>query len=66
MPYDDSNIKKMVKDQIEKKVGFSRSKKVHEDCQQLVHAILEANCKKRLTVSQILSHKWLETATTTA
>ncbi|WAR20095.1 TSSK2-like protein [Mya arenaria] len=63
MPYDDSNIKKMVKDQTEKKVAFSKHKKVSEECQSLVNAILEVNCKKRLPMSLILTHKWLEMPT---
>ena len=60
MPYDDSNIKKMVREQLEKKVSFSRAKKVSKECQDLIHKILEVNSKKRLTVSSILGHVWLK------
>lgn len=61
MPYDDSNIKKMVKDQLERKVAFSKSKKVGDQCKDLIYKILEVNIKKRLTVPQILDHSWLIT-----
>lgn len=60
MPYDDSNIKKMIKHQTERKVGFSRSKKVPELCKNLIHRLLEANVKKRATIPEILSHPWLK------
>ncbi|XP_060594036.1 testis-specific serine/threonine-protein kinase 1-like [Ruditapes philippinarum] len=59
MPYDDSNIKKMVKDQTEKRVSFSKSKPVSEICKTLVHRILEPNSKKRTTIPQMFEHPWL-------
>ncbi|KAL4237519.1 protein serine/threonine kinase [Mactra antiquata] len=60
MPYDDSNIKKMVKDQTERKVGFSKSKKLTDECKTLIHAVLEAHKKRRATVAQIFAHPWLK------
>ena len=62
MPYDDSNIKRMVKDQLEKKVGFSKSKKISDDCKNLVFRILEVNIKKRATLQQMYDHAWMATA----
>ena len=59
MPYDDSNIKKMIKYQTERKVGFSRHKKVSEDCKDLIHLILEAVVHKRATIPVINAHRWL-------
>ncbi|KAL3874242.1 hypothetical protein ACJMK2_037285 [Sinanodonta woodiana] len=59
MPYDDSNIKKMVQDQLSRKVAFSKSKKVSEDCKDLIFLILEVNKKKRATICSILEHPWL-------
>lgn len=47
MPYDDSNIRKMIRDQTERKVGFSHSKHVTEAARHLIHHILEADVKKR-------------------
>lgn len=59
MPYDDSNIKKMVKDQTERKVAFSKSKSVPDICKNLVYKILEVDIKRRLTLHQIFEHPWL-------
>ena len=59
MPYDDSNIKKMVKDQTEKRVAFSKSKQISEVCKGLVYRILEVNSKKRTTIPQMFEHPWL-------
>ena len=42
MPYDDSDVKKMIKYQTERKVGFSRSKRVSIEVKDLIHCILEA------------------------
>ncbi|XP_050405882.1 testis-specific serine/threonine-protein kinase 1 [Patella vulgata] len=47
MPYDDSNIKRMIRDQLERKVGFSKSKKISHECKDLIHKILEVNVKKQ-------------------
>jgi serine kinase len=62
MPYDDSNIKKMIKYQTERKVGFSKSKKVSETCKNLIHSMLEANVKLRATIPDTLNHPWLQNA----
>jgi len=42
MPYDDSDVKKMIKYQTERKVGFSKSKRISDEVKELIHAILEA------------------------
>lgn len=59
MPYDDSNVKKMIRYQTERKVGFSRSKKIADDAKELIHGMLEAEVNKRLTMSQALEAAWL-------
>ena len=53
MPYDDSNIKKMIKVQMEKRVGFSRFKAVSAQVKDLIHRILEVNAANRLTIPQV-------------
>ena len=60
MPYDDSNIKKMIKYQTERKVGFSRSKRLSHEVRELIHAMLEADAKARYTVSQVQDSTWLK------
>jgi len=59
MPYDDSNIKKMIRDQLERKVTFSKSKPVSKEAKDLIAHILEVNVKKRYTIANIYQHAWL-------
>ena len=47
MPYDDSNIRKMIRDQTERRVGFRHSQHVTEAARNLVHSILEADVSRR-------------------
>ena len=62
MPYDDSNIKKMIKNQTERRVHFSRSKNVNTQCKELVWAMLEANIGQRYNIRQVMNHAWLNEA----
>jgi len=62
MPYDDSDVKKMIRYQIERKVGFSKSKKVSEEAKFLIHGILEAKVDRRYTIREINDSVWLQTA----
>jgi len=59
MPYDDSDVKKMIKYQTERKVGFSRSKRICNEVKDLIHCILEAQVERRYTVLQITQHPWM-------
>lgn len=59
MPYDDSNIKRMVKDQLEKKIAFSKNKKVSTGCKELIQKIMEVNVKKRASLQAMLEHGWM-------
>ena len=53
MPYDDSNVRKMIRDQTEKQVGFSHSKNVAESAKNLIHAILQSDVNKRCSEKHI-------------
>ena len=67
MPYDDSNIKKMIRYQTERKVAFSRSKHLSQDCKDLIHRMLEADIKKRIPITDIKHMTWIaETASRAA
>ena len=59
MPYDDSDVKKMIKYQTERKVGFSKSKRISDEVKELIHCILEAQVDRRYTVTQITQHPWM-------
>ena len=62
MPYDDSDVKKMIRYQLERKVGFSQRKKISDEVKHLIHSLLEANVDLRYTVSQIKKSPWLHAA----
>ena len=59
MPYDDSNVKRMIRYQTERKVGFSSRKTLSNDVKILIHGMLEADVNRRLTMSQALESPWL-------
>lgn len=61
MPYDDSDVKKMIKYQTERKVGFSRHKKICQNVKDLIHSILEANVERRYTIQDIKRSLWMTT-----
>ena len=62
MPYDDTNIKKMIRYQTERKVAFSRSKHLSQPCKDVIHRMLEADIKRRAVVTEIRRAPWLQDA----
>jgi len=60
MPFDDSNIRKLVRYQLEKKIHFSRYKILSNECKQLILSLLEPDIKLRLTIIQIKNHDWIK------
>ncbi|XP_038075905.1 testis-specific serine/threonine-protein kinase 1-like [Patiria miniata] len=60
MPYDDSNVKRMVRDQTDKKLGFSRSKQLTLDCKDLVLRMLTPDPARRATLYDIHHHSWMQ------
>ena len=59
MPYDDTDVKKMIKYQTERKVVFSRHKKLSGEVKQLIHGILEASIDRRYAVGDIRQSVWM-------
>ncbi|XP_002738751.1 testis-specific serine/threonine-protein kinase 2-like [Saccoglossus kowalevskii] len=59
MPYDDTNVKKMVKDQMEKGLGFSRSKKLSTECKDLIKHMLNVNPEERAKMSELRCNSWM-------
>ena len=59
MPYDDSNVKRMVRDQTEKKLGFSRSKKLTLDVKDLILKMLTPDPTRRATMHYLHHHVWV-------
>ncbi|XP_072136062.1 testis-specific serine/threonine-protein kinase 1-like [Mobula birostris] len=62
MPYDDSNIKRMLRIQKEHRVDFPRSKVVPPECKELIYRMLHPDTSKRLTIEEVLEHPWLITS----
>ncbi|XP_077991390.1 testis-specific serine/threonine-protein kinase 2-like [Glandiceps talaboti] len=59
MPYDDTNVKKMVKDQTEKRLGFSRAKKLSPECKDLICHMLKAKVDQRATIPEVKESAWV-------
>lgn len=60
MPYDDSNIKKMIRYQTERKVGFSKSRPMTPEVKYLIHHMLEAKVHARYSIDQVINNPWLD------
>ncbi|XP_030623964.1 testis-specific serine/threonine-protein kinase 1-like [Chanos chanos] len=60
MPYDDSNVKKMLKIQKEHRVNFPRSKSVPTECKDLIYRMLNPDVARRIEIDDILEHSWLK------
>ncbi|KAK6483539.1 testis-specific serine/threonine-protein kinase 2-like [Huso huso] len=60
MPYDDSNVKKMLRVQKEHRVDFPRGKHVPADCKDLLYRMLQPDVSKRIEIDDILDHPWLQ------
>ncbi|XP_004623270.1 testis-specific serine/threonine-protein kinase 1-like [Octodon degus] len=63
MPYDDSNIKRMLRLQKEHRVNFPRYKPLTRECKDLIYRMLQPDVNQRLHIDQILSHCWLQPKT---
>ncbi|XP_073415251.1 testis-specific serine/threonine-protein kinase 2 [Dendrobates tinctorius] len=59
-PYDDSNIKMMLRVQKEQHIVFPSSKHFSSACKDLIYRMLQPNVRQRITIDEILNHKWLQ------
>ncbi len=60
MPFDDSNIRKLVRYQLEKKIHFSRYKSLSIECKELILSLLEPDIKLRANIFQIKNSNWIK------
>ncbi|XP_074868845.1 testis-specific serine/threonine-protein kinase 2-like [Carettochelys insculpta] len=60
MPYDDSNIGKMLKIQKEHRVHFPKSKSLTVECKDLIYRMLQPDVARRLHIEEIFNHKWMQ------
>ena len=66
MPFDDTDVKKMIRHQTERKVAFSaRHWRLSADVKQLIHAILEPRVDRRFSVDDVRQSAWMSATTTT-
>ncbi|XP_043925598.1 testis-specific serine/threonine-protein kinase 1-like [Protopterus annectens] len=63
MPYDSSNIKRLVCAQKMHKLRFPKFKHVTPECKDLIFGILHPDLWKRLTIEAILAHHWMKPTT---
>ncbi|XP_066465983.1 testis-specific serine/threonine-protein kinase 1-like [Tiliqua scincoides] len=60
MPYDDSNIKKMLRMQKEHRVHFPRSRVLTVECKDLIYRMLQPDVTRRVCIDEILMHEWVQ------
>ncbi len=62
MPYDDRDIQKMLRTQLEYKVKFPGKvvDKLDAQVRDLIHHMLEVDVTKRYNIDKVIKHKWLE------
>ncbi|XP_055724020.1 testis-specific serine/threonine-protein kinase 1-like [Salvelinus fontinalis] len=60
MPYDDSNIKKMLKIQKEHHIDFPRSKAVLTEYKDLIYHMHNPDVAQRVEIDNILEHVWVQ------
>ncbi|XP_029777225.1 LOW QUALITY PROTEIN: testis-specific serine/threonine-protein kinase 1-like [Suricata suricatta] len=60
MPYDDSNVKRMLRLQKEHRVHFPRSRHLTGECKDLLYRMLQPDVRRRLNIDEVLSHSWLQ------
>ncbi|KAM8797585.1 testis-specific serine/threonine-protein kinase 1-like [Eudromia elegans] len=65
MPFDDSNIRKMVWVQKQHKIHFPKSRHLTAACKDLIYRMLQPDTSQRFNIDQVLSHPWLQTPETT-
>jgi len=61
MPFDDSDVRKMLKTQLKNDVHFpSRVREsINDDCKKLIKQLLEVDVSKRLSIDQARNSSWL-------
>ncbi|XP_062870249.1 testis-specific serine/threonine-protein kinase 1-like [Trichomycterus rosablanca] len=60
MPFDDSNIKTMVRAQNAHQIDIPQTTTVPSECRDLIYNLLHPNTVLRFTVQQILQHSWIQ------
>uniref|UniRef100_A0A8C8EC72 non-specific serine/threonine protein kinase n=1 Tax=Otus sunia TaxID=257818 RepID=A0A8C8EC72_9STRI len=61
MPFDDSNVRKMISIQKQHRIPFPNSKYLSAECKDLIYHLLQPNASQRLCIDEVLKHSWLQT-----
>jgi len=61
MPYDDSNIRKMLKDQLHKRLRYppQAAYKLSSSCKDLIQKLIEPDPDSRYNIHQVIAHPWV-------
>ncbi|XP_063067508.1 testis-specific serine/threonine-protein kinase 1-like [Engraulis encrasicolus] len=59
MPFDDSNVSRMLKAQKEHQVPFPRSRDLSAECRILINHMLNPDPLKRMDAAGVMAHPWL-------
>ncbi|KAM6193470.1 testis-specific serine/threonine-protein kinase 2 [Sarcoramphus papa] len=65
MPFDDSNVRKMICIQKQHRIPFPNSKYLTVECKDLIYHLLQPNVSQRLCIDEVLKHSWLQTPKST-
>lgn len=61
MPYDDSNVRQMVREQLNHKIRFPPQAAINlsAQCKDLISKLIHPDLNKRLTIQEVQNHPWL-------
>ncbi|XP_068269040.1 testis-specific serine/threonine-protein kinase 2 [Nyctibius grandis] len=65
MPFDDSNVKKMICVQKQHRIPFPSSRDLTVECKDLICHLLQPNVSQRFCIDEVLKHSWLQTPKST-
>ncbi|XP_069726980.1 testis-specific serine/threonine-protein kinase 2 [Phaenicophaeus curvirostris] len=66
MPFDDSNVRKMIHCQRQHEIPFPESKYLTAECKDLIYHLLQPDATQRMHIDEVLKHPWLQTPKSTA
>ncbi|KAI8491672.1 spermatid differentiation [Branchiostoma belcheri] len=62
MPFDDSNVRKMLRKQMDRKLNYSSTRVISQECKFLIAQMLTPDASQRVTIDQVLNSRWLRTS----
>ncbi|XP_078598734.1 testis-specific serine/threonine-protein kinase 3-like [Branchiostoma floridae x Branchiostoma japonicum] len=62
MPFDDSNVRKMLRKQMDRKLNFSSTRTISQECKLLITQMLSPDVSQRPTIHEVLNSRWLRSS----